>query len=57
MAVFYSKVNGGPYLKEGEKVCARHSPTIVAFPDLLPGKNFLGDKSYSLPVFITIRGG
>ncbi|MFC6996388.1 hypothetical protein [Rufibacter roseus] len=55
LAVFYSKVNGGPYLNARKKVFAKYFPTVVAFLDLLKGKNFLGDKSYTLPVTLLQR--
>ncbi|RNI22600.1 hypothetical protein [Rufibacter latericius] len=55
MAVFYSKVNGGPYIKERKKIFARHFPTVAAFLDLLKGKNFLGEDSHTLPVVLLQR--
>ncbi|RNI23563.1 hypothetical protein EFB08_18710 [Rufibacter latericius] len=55
LAVFYSKINGGAYINERKKVFAKYYPTVVAFLDLLKGKNFLGEKSYTLPVILLQR--
>ncbi|ALI99157.1 hypothetical protein [Rufibacter tibetensis] len=55
LAVFYSKINGGAYIKERKKLFAKHYPTIIGFLDLLKGKNFLGKESYTLPVILLQR--
>ncbi|MFC6999896.1 hypothetical protein [Rufibacter roseus] len=55
LAVLYSKVNAGAYLNERKRIFAKHYPTVIAFLDLLKGKNFLGEKSYTLPVTLLQR--
>ena len=55
MAVFYSKLKCGTYIRDRKKVFAKYFPHVVGFLDLLKSKNFLEKESYKLPVILLQR--